>query len=378
METWYSLRVTGFQPKFGKNAEARIVFADARSNDGTYIAYLKVTWEGRVVHVDKVTLVFVDYFPPTSHLESVIDKSDPAKTVIRFDIPENYAFLTLVFDPESYQWAIDLFGPSAAFDLFNTVCDWGVLEALHRNPDWYEIDRHFDLELDRLADHSFHEEDISFATNVAGHKFATFCFPMQIEAEELIWVLDSIPVGNDDGEQQRNAAEFESWCEKTLHFILRDGFDPVEIHPNENAFRRRDVVATSLKKTNFGERIWSNYGVQHLIFEVKNKREIEKSDIVQTSDYLTAGYGRLGFVIYRSDALTLDPVGGWRFREILKAHNKVIIELTTGMLCAMLRRFATRNGPLFDTSLCKLLNDYEHKHWNEPRPIHSGRLNPFN
>lgn len=369
MRTWYNLKVPGLSPAFGKHGEATILFEDAlHPQRGTYTGHLYVTSDKLSVLITTITFVVIDGFPPAPGVASAVDSTDANNTIIHLDIPENFAFLTLVGNCDSYQKTVEAFGPAAALDLFNAIHEWGVLDASHKNPSWYRADLHSYIDLDRLVDDVFYDEDVVHAINAAGHVFDSDRFASQLAAEQLVWELDDIPIGKDDGEQQRDATAFESWCERTLGFVLRGGFEPVVLHPNENAFRRRDVVAVNLKETRFCERIWGNYGVQHLIFEVKNKSDIDKRDIVQTSDYLTALYGRLGFVIHRSDALALSETGAWRFREILRAHGKAVIELTTEMLCSMLGNFAIGHGRVFDSRLCQLLNEYEHKHSNEPPP----------
>lgn len=373
MQTWYSLKVSGFHSKFDKNCEAKIVFADIPSENGTYDAYLRVRWKGRVTNF-KTTFVAIDHFPPVLADVPIEDTSDPAKQTIRLSIPENYAFLTLVTCANSYKVAVDRYGPAAAHELFNAVHDWGFLEGVRYNPRWYQGEQHGDIDLGRLADEVFYDEDVTLATNAAGDIFDDFLFSSQVKAEQLIEDLDNIPVGNEDGEQHRDATAFELWCEKTIRFLLLGGFDPVVPHPNGQTFNRRDLVAINLDMTVFGRRIRSDYQVRHLVFEVKNKYDLQKPDVVQTTNYLEDLYGRLGFIIYRSDALALDSNGAYRFRAILRGHEKSIIELTTGMLRAILRELSIRQGPLFDTRLCLLLNDYEHIHCNEPQPVKPGPI----
>lgn len=98
---------------------------------------------------------------------------------------------------------------------------------------------------------------------------------------------------------------------------------------------------------------------------------------INPSTSCACSYGRLGFVIYRSDALQLDPVGEWRFRSIARDHRKYIVELTTGRITDMLLKFSKHGNPtLFDDVLRELLNKYELDYINEPNPSTKSRSEP--
>lgn len=367
MQKWYSLKVTDFDSKFDKECMAKIVFEDLPSELGDYVANLQVTWKGETTNF-MTTFVAMEVFPPFPTLTAIDDTLVSGKTVFEIDIPRNYAFLTLAVSTEAYQQALDLFGPAAAQRLFHAVNDWGFLEACHQNPVWFQHEKYAEWSLDSVAEQVFYDEHIIQAKYSAATIFQDFLFGAQIMAEELIEELDNIPVGNDDGEQHRDATAFEQWCEKTIKLLVLYDFSPVKLHVNGRAFNRRDLVAVNLGRSDFGKRILSDYGVRSLVLEVKNKYDINKPDIVQITNYLEDLYGRLGFIIYRSDALELGKVGAWWFRQIRNTHKKSIIELTTGMLRANLRYLMMKHGPVFDSTLCQLLNDYEHKHCNEPFP----------
>lgn len=371
----YSLKVPWQGQKHAELGDLTIGLTSQHEMEmGKYSGVLSVLRGNHRIILADIVFLPLDRFPPSAYDGSVAEVLDCGNVVMHAELASDYAFLSVVTGGSPYTEALERFGPAAALDLFNSIHEWGVLQARHSNPSWYrnELHAYIDDPLfeDQVLDHEYFEGYV----NSAGHTFGSAIFESQLEAERLVSELGEIPVGNDDAAQQQDAAAFEAWCKKTIAFMLGDGFDPVQLHPNGQAFQRRDVVAINLFKSSFGTRIQNGFGVQHLVFEVKNKRKIEKQDIVQVVGYLKNSYGRLGFVIYRSDALVLDPVGAWRFRSIALIHRKHIVELTTGKITEMLRTFSMHWNPeLFDHGLRELLNKYECDYINEPMPSAKSR-----
>jgi len=339
------------------------------SEMGTYSGELSVLCGSDLTILASITFVPLDEFRFNAYDNIVTHGSGSINAAALAELAKDSTFLSVVTTGDPYIEALRRYGPGAALNIFYSIHEWGVLQALHLNPSWYRNDLHAYIDDSTFEDQVLYHEDLDNYLNSAGHIFGSEKFNLQIQAEQLISELAEISIGNDDDAQQHDAAKFEEWCKKIISVMLGNEFDPVLLHPNGLAFQRRDIIATNLFKSPFGIRINHGFGVQHLVFEIKNKKQIKKQDVVQTAAYLNDSYGRLGFVIYRSDALVLDPIGAWRFRSIALVHRKHIVELTTGKIVEMLRGFSTSgNSYLFDLSLRKLLDIYEHNYINEPMP----------
>lgn len=172
---------------------------------------------------------------------------------------------------------------------------------------------------------------------------------------ELTTALGNIADGSE------SSGEFEEWCLNVLKMIFSSHLDNFQLHPNGNATQRRDVVATNLETQKIWKRIRSDYDVRHVIFEIKNFKELGADEYRQMSTYLTKNYGRLGFIITKSD--TKEPRKGAELdwcKEIYNSQNKLIIKLNAKFLVSILSKL--RNPEKYDVvdkSFANLLDTYE-------------------
>src|SRR5690606_38085085 len=72
-------------------------------------------------------------------------------------------------------------------------------------------------------------------------------------------------------------------------------------HPNRSWPQRRDIVGTISAVKGAWSRINRDYGTRSVVFEVKNFQELAPEHFRQVASYLTDNYGRIGFIVYRSD-----------------------------------------------------------------------------
>lgn len=136
---------------------------------------------------------------------------------------------------------------------------------------------------------------------------------------ELIKQLDSIPEG------ASGAAHFESWCHKAIRICFAKGLRNVELKPNKMAKTRRDVVATNLGEGDAWRRIYEDYGVRQVTFEIKNYKGLEAADYQQVQSYLTGDYGKLAFVVTRDDSVDLHANKDLEWVRDLWGKHKVLI-----------------------------------------------------
>ncbi len=151
----------------------------------------------------------------------------------------------------------------------------------------------------------------------------------QLEAE-----LTKIPVGTD------GASRFEEWCEEMIRILFAGGVTNVSLHPNGRATQRRDVVATNSDNTPFWRRVLKDYEARQVVFEVKNfTRDLKAEEYRQMVTYLSGPYGRMGFIITRSEdnELRRGSELDW-FKEIYHTQHRTIVKLTAKFLIRLLRK----------------------------------------
>lgn len=148
----------------------------------------------------------------------------------------------------------------------------------------------------------------------------------------LISELASIPLGID------GAAQFEEWSKRVIEIAFAKELTNVQLHPNQSAVQRRDIVATNQGIHGFWKRVREDYETRQVIFEVKNFEEIGIEEYRQLNGYLTREYGRIGFIICRDKQPGL--VKGREleaFREFY-FQNKLMLKITAASLTSVLSK----------------------------------------
>lgn len=144
---------------------------------------------------------------------------------------------------------------------------------------------------------------------------------------QIVGELKELNEGKDD------AAAFEDWCLRAVKVIFAGSLRNVELHPNVDAKQRRDIVATNLSETPAWQRIYEDYGVRQVVFEVKNYRGMHIEEYRQMVSYLTGEYGRLGFIITRDQDENLRKGSDLEcMLEMYNRHNVLIVKITASLL----------------------------------------------
>ena len=170
----------------------------------------------------------------------------------------------------------------------------------------------------------------------------------------LLDELVTIPPG-DEG-----ATRFENWCHTAIRICFAKGLRNVELKPNKNAKSRRDIVATNLGEADVWRRIYEDFGSRQITFEVKNVTDLTSADYQQVQSYLTGQYGRVAFIVTRSDSVDLyrNRDVEW-VRELYATHNVLIIKLTGQFLGQQLGKLRNpQKHDAVDTSVHRLLDTY--------------------
>ena len=175
------------------------------------------------------------------------------------------------------------------------------------------------------------------------------------QIENVIRELDSIPLGPDGSE------DFEKWCVKAIRICFMKGLANVERHPNRNALRRRDIVATNMEDGIVWRRIRTDYEVRQVVFEVKNYVDPKSDDFRQVGSYLGGDYGKLGFLVTRGDEVNLRKGHDIEWvREMYNSDQRyLVIKITGSYLCRLLRKLKlpVRHDRV-NNALSKLLDTY--------------------
>jgi hypothetical protein len=103
-----------------------------------------------------------------------------------------------------------------------------------------------------------------------------------------------------------HAHDFEEWALRALRILFPKSLANIQLHANKDATQRRDIVARNDCQSPAWQRVHADYGSRQVIFEVKNfSMPLEPKEYRQMLSYLTGEYGRLGFIINRSDTADL-------------------------------------------------------------------------
>lgn len=178
---------------------------------------------------------------------------------------------------------------------------------------------------------------------------------------QLIGQLDRLPIG-DEG-----AVEFEDWCLRAVQVIFAAQLTNITHHSNGNAIQRRDVVATNHGRSEAWRRILDDYKARQIVFEIKNYAELGPAEYRQMNSYLMNDYGRLGFIITRSndENLLADRELPW-MREIYSGHHKLVVKLTGRFLARVLSKLRSpQRHDEADVQLNRLLDVYTRNYLGE-------------
>jgi hypothetical protein len=177
----------------------------------------------------------------------------------------------------------------------------------------------------------------------------------QARIGRIMTELSAIKVGSE------GAAEFERWCLEACRISFAGRLDNLELHPNKNTTNLRDIVGTNTESSLFWKRILKDYGTRQVIFEVKNYDELGQEDYRQVLSYLSGQYGRLAFIITRSETTDLerDRELAW-FKSMYNDHKKMIVKLTGKYLSHLLgKQRNPQKHDAADNALSSLLDTYE-------------------
>ena len=213
-------------------------------------------------------------------------------------------------------------------------CYWMALNCVHGEMEQDQVEEIYD------------EYDIEVSSETPEIRNA--------KIQELTNTLAAIPMG------VAGAKQFEDWCHAAVRICFAKGLRNVELKPNRGATSRRDVVATNLGESGAWRRIYEDYGTRQVTFEVKNVETLSAADYQQVLSYLGGAYGRVAFVVTRSETEELHKGRDVEWvRDLYAAHNVLIIKLTGRFLSGQLRKLRNpQKHDAVDDSVHRLLDTY--------------------
>lgn len=171
---------------------------------------------------------------------------------------------------------------------------------------------------------------------------------------KIIGEVSKLEIGQDD------SSAFEDWCLRAVGIAWPTQLHNIELHPNRAAVNRRDVVATNLSEGGVWRRVYDDYRVRQVVFEIKNYVRPTAEDYRQVLAYLGGDYGNCGFIVCRDsrDEITVEselPI----VKEIYNKHHKLIVKLTASFFVRILSKLRTpQRHDEGNEQLSKLLDRY--------------------
>ena len=186
---------------------------------------------------------------------------------------------------------------------------------------------------------------------------------------QLVTELPNYPEGRD------GAQDFEKWVLRACQILFAGSLGNFELNPAPDGIQRRDVVATNLAERGFWRRVLNDYACRQVTFEIKNFATLKPDDFRQALSYSGKQYGRLVFIVYRSNAEGLDNKDrGW-VKEMWDRHDKLIVTIPSAILIRCLKK--SRNPKRLDYSertLNKRIDTFERRYIDARHmPIRRGK-----
>ncbi|ADP98631.1 ATP-binding protein [Marinobacter adhaerens] len=120
----------------------------------------------------------------------------------------------------------------------------------------------------------------------------------------IIEEIKEIPEG------RGGAHDFEEWCYQAIKLVFAGSLVNIEMHPNKNKLQQRDIVATNMSNNSFWQRVFDDYKVRQVVFEIKNYEGLTAADYRQVNSYLHNDYGNLAFIVCRDPDNNLNALVG--------------------------------------------------------------------
>jgi hypothetical protein len=154
---------------------------------------------------------------------------------------------------------------------------------------------------------------------------------------------------------------FEEWCLQAVKLLFAGSLSNIELHANKNGRQQRDILATNMESTSVWKRILTDYGSRQVVFEIKNYEDLSADEYRQMNTYLSNDYGRLGFIITRSQNNNLEKGRelDWAQELYFNHGKKVVVKLSERYIIKHLSKLRSpQKHDAANIELNKLLDTY--------------------
>ncbi|SFV15601.1 hypothetical protein [Pseudoduganella namucuonensis] len=265
------------------------------------------------------------------------------------DVPSDYAFVCDITRYGRVRLPMRM-GRARALNLLKIINEIGTIDQPGFIPTWF-IHGHHDF----IFDEDWHDamnhytgRDYSWSNFVAQP-----IFQLSREAERILLEADKIDLGNKD------ATAYENWCASAIKTIFGSGFSEIRTEARKPGFNKRDVIGVNQEGSDFCRRILRDYKSRLVVFEIKNKDEMEKDDHTQVVYYSGGHFGEIVFIIYRPD--TDGKIK--KYQDLINysyyVKKTLVVILPHSLLLNLLHSLAHTDTPTeIDEKLNTYLTDY--------------------
>ena len=160
-----------------------------------------------------------------------------------------------------------------------------------------------------------------------------------LRTKRLGQILSRLPK-MDEGNKDSNL--FEEWCLQAIQILFAGKLSNAELHANDDAIQRRDIIATNCATEGFWKRIMDDYNSRQVVFEVKNFSTLKIDNFRQTLSYSGKHYGKFIIIINRSSNEGLSSTErGW-VQEFWHNHGVLVFILPAQLLCRYISKLRTK------------------------------------
>lgn len=159
----------------------------------------------------------------------------------------------------------------------------------------------------------------------------------------------------------KGCVSFEEWCLQAIKLLFAGSLSNIELHANKNGRQQRDILATNMEATPVWKRILKDYGSRQVVFEIKNYESLSADEYRQMNTYLSDDYGRLGFIITRSQDNNLERGRelDWAQELYFNHGKKVVIKLSERYILKHLSKLRSpQKHDAANIELNKLIDTY--------------------
>lgn len=153
------------------------------------------------------------------------------------------------------------------------------------------------------------------------------------------------------------ATEFEDWVARALRILFSYSLEDIQARSAPDTVDRRDIVAFNAANSTFWKMLKNDWGCRQVVFELKNYSELKPADFRQAAAYGGGEYGRLTFIVFRSDRDHLVKKERKRVAQMYLTSGHLNVLIPTLFIRKFLERtYARKRDDYVERSMKKWFN----------------------